>query len=69
MTFSYILSGYLKIIINTECYFQYLPELSLQPDEKVKHGNSLQRASWYLDQIKKKHIKIQYVPNQLVKIL
>ena len=27
MTFSYILSGYLKIIINTEFYLQHLPEL------------------------------------------
>ena len=56
MTFSYILSGYLKIIINTECYFQYLSELSLQPDKKAKHGKNLQRASWYLHQIKKTYI-------------
>ena len=34
MTFRYILSGYLKIIINTESYLQYLPELPLQPDKK-----------------------------------
>ena len=61
MTFSYILSGFLKIIINAECYLQYLPELPQQPDKKIKkkkkHGNeNLQRASWYLHQIKKKHI-------------
>ena len=55
MTFSYVLSGSLKIIINTECYLQYLPELPQQPDKnKTKHGNeNFQRASWYLHQIKK----------------
>ena len=58
MTFSYILSGYLKIIINTECYLQYLPELPQQPNKnKTKHGNeNFQRASWYLHQIKKAYI-------------
>ena len=58
LTFSYILPGYLKLIINTECYFQYLPELPQQPDKKkTKHGNeNLQRASWYLLQIKKAYI-------------
>ena len=51
LTFSYILSGYLKIIINTEC-LQYLPELPQQLDKKTKHDNeNLQRASWYLYQI------------------
>ena len=55
LTFSYILSGYLKRIINTECYLQYLPELPQQPDKKTKHGNEkLHRVSWYLHQIKKK---------------
>ena len=55
MTFSYILSGYIKIIINTEFYLQYLPELPQQPNKnKTKHGNeNFQRASWYLHQIKK----------------
>ena len=44
-----ILSGYLKIIINTECYLQHLPELPQQPDKKTKHGNeNLQGDSWYL---------------------
>ena len=44
------------MIINTEC-LQYLPELPQQPDKKTKHGNeNLQRASWYLHQIKKEHI-------------
>ena len=39
-------------------------------DKKTKHGNeNLQRASWYLHQIKKKHISIKYVPNHQVKIL
>ena len=33
LTFSYILTGYLKIIINTEC-LQYLPEVSQQSDKK-----------------------------------
>ena len=52
MTFSYILSGYLKIIINTEYYLQYLPKLPQQPDKKTKHGNRhLQRAFWYFHQI------------------
>ena len=52
LTFSYILSGYLKRIINTECYLQYLPELPQQPDKKTKHGNRhLQRAFWYFHQI------------------
>ena len=60
MTFSYILSGYIKIIINTECYLQYLPELPQPPNENKKHGNeNFQRASWYLYQIKKAYI--QYV--------
>ena len=57
MTFSYILSGYLKIIINTECYLQYLHELTQQSDKKTKHGNEkLRRVSWYLHQIKKAYI-------------
>ena len=57
MTFSYILSGYIKIIINTECYLQYLPELPQQPNKNKKHGNeNFQRASWYLHQIKKAYI-------------
>ena len=55
---------------STECYLQYLPELPQEPDKKRKHGNeNLQRASSYLHQIQKKHIQIQYVLNQLVKIL
>ena len=57
LTFSYILSGYLKIIINTECYLQYLHELTQQSDKKTKHGNEkLRRVSWYLHQIKKAYI-------------
>ena len=36
LDFSYILSEYLKIIINTVCYLQYLPELPQQPDKKQK---------------------------------
>ena len=57
LTFSYILSGYLKIIITTECCLQYLPELAQQPDKKIKNGNeNLQRVSWYLHQIKKTYI-------------
>ena len=60
MTFSYILSGYIKIIINTECYLQYLPELPQQPNKNKKYGNeNFQRASWYLHQTKKAYI--QYV--------
>ena len=36
---SYILSGYIKIIINIEIYLQYLPELPQQSNKnKTKHG-------------------------------
>ena len=43
--FSCILSGYLKIIINTK-FLQYLPKLPQQQDKKTKYGNeNLQRAS------------------------
>ena len=57
MTFSYILSGYLKIIINTECYLQYLSELPLRPDKKTKHGNeNVQTASWFCIKPKKTYI-------------
>ena len=41
LTFSYILSGFLKIIINAECYLQYLPELPQQPDKKKKQKKNM----------------------------
>ena len=39
LTFSYILSGYINIIINTECYLQNVTELPQQPNKNKKHGN------------------------------
>ena len=58
MTFRYILSGYIKIIINTECYLLFLPELPQQPNKnRTKYGNeNFPRAFWYLYQIKKAYI-------------
>ena len=70
------------MIINTERYLPYLPELPQQSNKnKTEHSNeNFQRASRYLDQTSNKksiyvyiyiyiYIYIQYALNQLVKIL
>ena len=71
LTFSYMLPGYIKIIINTECYLQYLLELPQQPDKKKKTKKNMVMKSFLVlaSNKKKKHIWILYVPNQLEKIL
>ena len=52
MIFSFILSRYLKIIINIE-YLQYLPELSQKPDKKNKKQKTKQTKT--KTKTKKKH--------------
>ena len=51
--------------------FSVFTRTTTEARQKRKHGNeNLQRASWYLHQIKKGIYKCSiYVPNQLVKIL
>ena len=51
--------------------FAVFTYLNYHSSQTKKHGNeNLQRASWYLHQIKKGIYKCSiYVPNQLVKIL
>ena len=67
MTLSYILSEYLKTIINTEC-LQRFPAWITTAARQNMIMKTYKELLGTCIKAKKLHIYIQYVPNQLVKI-